>query len=116
MSAAEIKALREHLGVTGDRLALLLGISPRQVRKWESGTAPVPVGITAELGRMVDDTVTAVDLLTARARETGLLVTYRTDEEYRAAYPDSPWSASWHRGACARALERCPGLRLEFAE
>ena len=38
MTAAELRIIRERLGVTGDWLAARLGVIPRTVRRWEAGT------------------------------------------------------------------------------
>lgn len=46
-----------------------------------------------------------------------VLVTYRTDEEYRTAVPDldPAFPAGWHRAACARIAQEVPGLSITFA-
>jgi putative zinc finger/helix-turn-helix YgiT family protein len=38
LDSAEIRSLRFELGLTQDRLERLLGVSPRTVTRWESGT------------------------------------------------------------------------------
>jgi DNA-binding transcriptional regulator YiaG len=42
MTAAEFKQRRLALALSVQRLALLLGVTPASVHRWESGKAPVP--------------------------------------------------------------------------
>jgi transcriptional regulator with XRE-family HTH domain len=42
MTGAEFRQRRLALGLARARLALLLGVGPTTISKWESGRAPVP--------------------------------------------------------------------------
>jgi len=44
------------------------------------------------------------------------VVTYRTDEEYHAAHPESEFPASWHRAVIARVAQEVPGLSIAYAD
>ncbi|MEB0201994.1 hypothetical protein QN354_09520 [Cryobacterium sp. 5I3] len=105
MTAAEFKIKRERLGVSGRWLADRVGVLDRQVRRWESGVAPVP----ADVVKFVDD-------LDAEARELARklrgaprpLVSYRNDGEYWASDTDAAARsipASFYRAALGRILE-----------
>ncbi|MCL2089866.1 MAG: DUF1870 family protein [Micrococcales bacterium] len=116
MDAAEYRALRELLGVTGDHLAGLLGVTPRQARKWEQGSAQVPIGVTAELGEMVDETNATVAKIVAEHPTDQPLTTYRTDHDMLADHPGTRWTASWHRSVVARAVSARPELQIVYAD
>lgn len=118
MTPAEFRVTREFLGVTGDWLAAYLRVNPRTVRAWEQGRHPIPDGVRLAMedleqrtGEFVGRAVEAVMDLPEPA-----IVTYRSDEEYRAAYPDLPWPASWHRMVCARIALEVPGLAIAYAD
>lgn len=119
MTAAEFRALREHLGLTGDALAGLLGgRDPRTVRSWEQGRYPIPAGVRDDLHALARETADHVARTVAQlaACEPRVLVTYRNDEEYRAADPGGKWPASWHRAVAARVRDQLPDLRLTYAD
>lgn len=49
----EVKALRERIGVSQDRFALLLGVSKRTLENWEQGRRQ-PTGAARSLLRVVE--------------------------------------------------------------
>lgn len=49
MTAAELRALRDRLGMTQAALAARLGTMQGRVSDWERGTRPVPVQVEAHL-------------------------------------------------------------------
>ncbi len=117
MTPAEFRVVREYLGLTGDWLATHLGVSSRTVRHWEQGKYPIPDGVRLVVEGLEQYTADAVEL------ELGMLelqqgppevVTYRSDEEYRAAHPDMRMPASWHRAVVARAAQEVPGLSIVY--
>lgn len=118
MTAAELKVVREFLGVTGDWLAGHLGVNPRTVRNWEEGRRAIPDGVRlavedleARTGEFVSRIIDA--LMDVPGEPTA--VTYRTDDEYRSAHPDEPFSASWHRAVIARVAQEVPTLSIVYA-
>jgi len=44
------------------------------------------------------------------------VVTYRSDEQYHAAYPEIPFPASWHRAVVARIAQEVPGLAIAYPD
>lgn len=116
MSAAEFRCLREWLGLTTLWVADHLDVAERTVHRWEAGASRVPAGVSDEMLRLSEVTYDvlngAVDQL-MDAPEPGI-ITYRTDEDYRAHHPEQDWPASWHRALCARIADEVPGLRISY--
>jgi DNA-binding transcriptional regulator YiaG len=52
MTAAEFKQHRRALGLSVQRLALLLDVSPASVHRWETGKAPMPARIEEKLAEI----------------------------------------------------------------
>lgn len=115
MSDAELRVLRESLGLTGDWLAAHLGVSPRTVRHWEQGKYTVPRGVAKTLRGLEEETAalvkeTAAELLEEYKTnpEPPQMVVYRTDEDYLASDPEPVRTASWHRAMVARIAQQVP--------
>lgn len=116
MTDAEFRVVREFLGLTGDWLAGHLGVSPRAVRHWEAGRYAIPDGVRQELEdleRRTGEFVSGVIEKLLDMPDPGVYV-YRTDAEYHAAVPDSPFPASWHRAVVARVAQEVPGLVIAY--
>lgn len=118
MTDAEFRVVREHLGVSGDWLAGHLQVNPRNVRAWEHGEKPIPdrvrlelEGLEARTGKFVTGCIDQLLDLPDPA-----VVTYRNDAEYRAAHPEVPFPASWHRAVVARIAQEVPGLTIAYAD
>lgn len=118
MTDAEFKVVREFLGLTGDWLAAHLGVSGRTVRHWEQGKFPIPDGVRLAVEDLEARTGEFVGGLVAKLLDLPVdgVVTYRTDEEYHAAHPDSKFPASWHRAVIARVAQEVPGLSIAYAD
>ena len=56
MSGAELRCLREWLGLTTRWLADHLDVAERSVHRWESGAYPVPAGVASEVLRLSEIT------------------------------------------------------------
>lgn len=136
MTAAELRVVREYLGLTTRWLADHLGVAERSVHRWESGEWPVPGGVSVEVERLeaaTADRVGAAVEACHDARDPAIL-TYRTDQLYRrhhphvgpGAYPGPrlgsrpvvavPWPAAWHRAVVARVAQGVPGLVIDYWE
>ncbi|MET8113763.1 DUF1870 family protein [Streptomyces prasinus] len=117
MTPAELRVVREFLGLTPEWLADHLHVSGRTVRHWEQGKYAIPDGVRLEiedLERRTGEFVSGViDALMDLPDPT--VVTYRDDVEYKAARPDAEFPASWHRAVVARVAQEVPGLSIAFA-
>ena len=116
MSGAELRCLREWLGLTTRWLADHLGVAERSVHRWESGIREVPEGVAAEVLRLSEITYGVLNGLTDQlldVPEPGVY-TYMSDADYRSHHPEQDWPASWHRALCARLADEVPGLRITY--
>ena len=115
MTPAELRVARERLGLTGDAIAELLDVDPRTCRRWEAGTGPIPTGVERQIAEWESEAVQLSAEFAMRGQSEGVLVTYKTDENFWAHEPDRPpYPASWHRAIVGRLnLDR---IRVEYAE
>lgn len=117
---AELRLLREYLGVSGEWLADQLSVAPRTVRRWEQGTAPIPAAVAEEVEHLVHEQEQFVDaILQSLPAEHATadpvwVVTYPTDAAYRDEHPDLPWPAGWHRAAIARVMAQRSDVRIGY--
>lgn len=119
MTPAELKVIREALGLTGDALAALHHVSPRTVRHWEQGRYTIPEGVVAEVLRLeARADSTAAEIVTELQDQPDPSMTvYRDDAAFHAAHPDlEPYPAAWHRAVAYRVRRRLPHVRIEFPE
>jgi hypothetical protein len=117
MTPAELKVVREFLGLTGDWLAAHLNVSPRTVRHWEQGKYAIPDGVrlaVEDLERRTGEFISGLVPKLRHLPDPGV-ITYRDDAEYHAAHPESEFPASWHRAVVARIAQEVPGLSIVFA-
>jgi transcriptional regulator with XRE-family HTH domain len=118
MIDAELKIIREALGLTGDNLASMLDVSPRTVRNWEQGKYPIPDGVSDEVHTLLVEMqisahLSAMDL---KNKDNPTITVYRTDEEYRQHNPDGPRCAGWTRAHAARVFQMVPNLRIRYTD
>lgn len=116
MSGAELRCLREYLGLTTRWLAQHLGVAERSVHRWEAGMQCVPEGVADEVQRLSALTYEARSELADKMFDLPefCVITYRSDGDYRAHEPESDWPASWHRALCARLADEVTGLRISY--
>ena len=116
MSGAELRCLREWLGLTTRWLAGHLDVAERSVHRWESDVQPVPAGVASEVLRLSEVTYDVLNGIVDRLLDLPDpgVVTYRSDADYRAHHPEQDWPASWHRALCARLADEVPGLRIAY--
>lgn len=106
MTPAELRCLREYLGLPPVWLATYLGLAQEStLRRMESGRDIVLPRTAERLRELAARTDAEVAQLVADI-EAGVrrVVTYRTDADYRAA-GGREFPASWHRAAVSRALD-----------
>lgn len=110
MSSAELRMVRDFLGLTGEWLAGQLGVQLRTIRRWEHGQSPVPDGVREQ-----------VELLEGIAAETvGALVEMcEAASDVALSIPDGPadgYPAGWWRMVAARVAHEVPGLYVRYAD
>ena len=55
MHAAKFKTICEAMGYTASTAAEMFGVTARNVQRWQSGEAPVPLGVDNEITEMWDE-------------------------------------------------------------
>lgn len=98
MTGAELRTLRDSIGLSAEELARLVGVRDRTIRRWEAGewTVPEPVAeqvraLDAQIERAVAGTVEALQDAQERAQEPPaeiVLVRYRTEDDLAKYRPD----------------------------
>lgn len=115
---AELRVVRERLGLTVRWLAGYLAVDERTVRRWETGEIAVSAEAGLVMAQLEADTEAVVSdaIATAEAIEGGSAVieTYRDDEHYKRATGDM-FPASWHRAMAARVAANLDGARVIYA-
>jgi transcriptional regulator with XRE-family HTH domain len=116
MTDAELRTVREFLGLTGDWLAAHLGVSPRTVRHWEQGRYPIPDGVRLAVEDLEERTAEFVDAIAKDLRDARdpVVLVYRNDDEYRRMNPRAEFPAAWHRAVVARVALEVPGLGIAY--
>ncbi|WP_437090013.1 helix-turn-helix domain-containing protein [Streptomyces sp. enrichment culture] len=118
MTPAEFRVVREFLGLTPEWLAGHLNVSARTVRHWEAGKYAIPDGVRVEvedLERRTGEFVSGIIDKLMDLPDPGL-ITYRDDAEYRAAHPEIPFPASWHRAVVARVAQEVRALSIAYSD
>ncbi len=107
LTAAEVRTVREGLGVTAEWLAEHLGIQPRTVQRWEAGHSPVAEFAADELlmleAQAAEQVTAHIEAFTG-ARAPAVLA---IDD----SGPDS-WPAGWQRRVAFRVRQQIDGLRI----
>ncbi|WP_280393017.1 helix-turn-helix domain-containing protein [Nocardia wallacei] len=117
MTPAEIRATREHLGLSHAELAAVLAIDERSVRRWETGAQAIHADNARAVRRLADLTTNTVNrhVIDLRGRPNPVLVTYRCDEDMWQHHPKyAPFPAKWHRVIAARVAELVPDLTITY--
>ncbi|MFI6496930.1 helix-turn-helix domain-containing protein [Nonomuraea typhae] len=112
MTDAELKVVREWLGLSLQWLADHLGVSLRTVQHWEQGKYAIPDGVR----------LTVEQLETTAAQQVTAGVTMLMDVPDpvlglpRECPADCPWPPSWHRAIAARIAQEVTGLSMVYAD
>lgn len=87
MNSAELRTIREALGLSRDEAASWLEVSSTRLRQWEDGNRPVPVGVLAQMRSLAIE-AERFTTLEVRGRvvdeptgETVVLLRYRSAED-----------------------------------
>ncbi len=109
MTPAELKTLRESLGLSAQWVADQSGVRLRTVQYWEAGRMPVPEDVAALLSRIdaqyeraVSEALAAINEAPEKPAEV-VLVRYRSDADLWRFRPDmEPLPASSHAALLSR--------------
>ena len=114
MTTAELRCLRERLGLTPGALAAAIGRSERNVRRWENGEQRISRDTADAMIALAAFTDAAVDALVEAAPAT--ITVYRDDAAFRALEDTGGrvLSAAWHRMVAVRAAERSPNSVITY--
>lgn len=122
ISAAELQATREYLGLSTAWMAKQLVINERRLIRMESGQEPqIPQVVMTLLDEVYADTKETVERMVAlyrrKAKAAGdepiILYTYRVDRDYEEAGGKYP--SRWHRHVCQRVADAVPQVVLMHA-
>lgn len=109
MTPAELKTLRESLGISAQWVADQAGVRLRTVQYWEAGKMPVPEDVAALLTRIDEQYERAVGAALAALKEAPqqptevVLLRYRTDADLWRFRPDmEPLPSSSHAALLSR--------------
>ncbi|MEO6701748.1 MAG: DUF1870 family protein [Jatrophihabitantaceae bacterium] len=116
MTDAELRVVRDFLGLTGAWLANHLGVEARTVRRWEAGISPIPDAVRVEMGRLEELAAASVELAIQQLNDArdAVILTYRDDEDLRLAHPEQLFPAAYHRAIVARVAHDVPGLTIRY--
>jgi hypothetical protein len=113
MTDAELKVVREYLGLSLQWLADHLAVSLRTVQHWEQGKYAIPDGVrlaVESLESVAGQQVTAsVEML--NDAPDAVMAIPRTESD---CPPECPWPPSWHRAIAARIAQEVPGLSIVY--
>lgn len=123
MTGAELKALREYLGLSWSWLAEYLQCDERRLQRMELDQELVPNAIAGAVEDLYDETSDFVDRMVDKYRQKveahgdGVeFPTYRTDGEYQRANKHGRFQARWHRMVAQRVADAVPGVVLVYQE
>lgn len=117
MTAAELRCLRESLGLTIRALAKAVNHTERNISRWENAEQPISrrsAEALVDLVAYTDETLAAV---VATHASGSTIITYRSDEEFQERFDTGgrALSASWHRMVAWRAAQQIPGAVITYA-
>lgn len=115
MTAAELRTLREHLGLTSAWAADALGVAERSYKRWETGSHPIPADVIEAATRWMAaaDAAVAAACTDLAGQAHPRLLTYRTTDDAHAA-TGTDWPASYHRAIAARVAAKIPNLTIDY--
>lgn len=110
MTPAEVRTVREYLGLTLADAASRLGVAESTVRHWEAGRYAVPDGVRIEMETWEDRTAAKIGALVEQLHdapgEPVLLIPAREDRD--------GWPARWWRHVAMRVAVEVPGLSIRY--
>lgn len=116
MNDAEFRVIREALGITTDKLAILLSTTATQIQRWEHGTDSIPSTVSTNLNKIIVATETMILAEIEKARTLGYIETFRQDVELEAHAPEyASLGSLWHRRV-ANEVQAETDLSIRYPE
>jgi len=122
MSAAELRAARDELGLTGSWVAAYVGVTERTQRRWEAGKLAVPYLVAERMQELLEEAAEAVERKAAEADAAcaTYLLAWRTDEQLPSDLLATGYPARWHMRISERVVATpqlaIRGVRLFYAD
>lgn len=126
ITAAELRVIREGLGLSSGDLAAFLRIDRRTITRWEAGDtsqpgALIPPAVAERINRLQAETTQLIDgeinRRSTRPDAEAPLVTFRNDAQFWEHHPERrPLPASWHRALCYRIAESGAARTVIYAD
>ncbi|MEU7831411.1 DUF1870 family protein [Nonomuraea sp. NPDC049129] len=115
MTDAELKVVREFLGLSLQWLADHLGVSLRTVQHWEQGKYAIPDGVRLTIEGLESTAAQQVDAGVGVLNDApdAVMAIPRVDSD---CPPECPWPPSWHRAVSARIAQEIPGLSIVYTD
>jgi len=118
IDAVDFTEYRMSYGLSLYDLAAILGVDARTVRRWETGKAAIPAGITADLATLDVRTAHAAAELAGRSPEDGPVIFGGVEDadSFLAAWPEyEPMPPRWFWRVAALARRRY-GIAVEVGK
>lgn len=114
MTDAELRCLREQLGLSVRDLAKAVGRHERNVHRWENGEQAISRETADAVQELVAFTNATVTALVDGGGET--IATYRNDQTFHENFETGARNlpASWHRAVAWRAAKQIPGATVRY--
>lgn len=114
MTDAELRVMREGLGMPIRELAAVTGMTESQITDAEHGTTPVPKELQDKIDNILKITEDYIDRLITESKSRGFILTYRFNGEMSGQLPEYGYFGSmWHR-ACALTAHGETGLPIQY--
>lgn len=104
-SAAEVASLRTLMGLSQDQMAIALGVNKKTIQDWETGKATPSESASGAIWELKN----THDQLVQRMVDADAVVAI----DNRKA-PDAPMPRGWYLAGAGRAMDREPGLMVEW--
>lgn len=115
MTDAELRSVRENLGMPIRELAQVLRVKEEDITSMEHGTIPVPADLEAKVIKIERVTEEYVQRLGVESKARGFIETYRFNAEMAARVPEySSFGSMWHRSCALRVQEELPDLPMRY--
>jgi len=109
LTAAEVRTIREGLGVTAEWFAAQIGVTPRTVQRWESGESEIKPSAAEAILTLEADAAEQVAVHLAAFTSSRSMPPVLVVEDMGRV---DDWPPGWLRMVAFRVRQRLPGLRI----